>query len=138
MRPIALRLIFAGDAAGRDGDLARAEVEAERQHLADVLDARLLVRRLVEAAAQRTTEGDQLQVVAAEQMAELAPAGFRQAVGRQVAGRVHLDAGDAEPAGLGQRARNGRPSDSRRTPILRRFMAIPDILRPRSGAGWVK
>ena len=73
---------------------------AKRQHFADMLNARLLVLGGVEAAAQRTTESRQLQVVGTQHVAKLAPARFRQLIRRQVAGRVHLDAGDAHTAGL--------------------------------------
>jgi hypothetical protein len=41
--------------------------------------------------------------VSAEQMAELAPAGFRKGIRCQVADRVHLHSGDAEASGFRQR-----------------------------------
>jgi hypothetical protein len=89
-----------GDVSGlHDGD-ARAEVEGQRHDLADVFDARLLVLVFVQAVTQRTTQGRQLQVVGAEQVAELPAAGLAEGVGRQVADRVHLHAGDAEPGDL--------------------------------------
>src|SRR5262249_5579432 len=51
----------------------------------------------------------QLQVVGAEQVPELAPAGLQQVVGRQVAGGVHLDAAHAEALRLLQRPPQRQP-----------------------------
>src|SRR5262249_37797466 len=75
-----------------DGD-ARPQVVAEAHHAADVLDARLQVFRLVEPAAQWTSQCREVKVEGAEEIAKLAAAGLRQALGRQVADRIDLNSG---------------------------------------------
>lgn len=92
------------DGAGLHDDDARSQVETEGEDFLDVFEARLLILGRIKTAAQRTAERRQFQVVSAEQMAELAPAGLRQGVRRQIADRVHLHAGNAQPAGFRQRA----------------------------------
>ena len=62
-QPAARVLILAGNAAGLDDHYARPKVVAERQHFADMLNARLLIFGGVEAAAQRTTRRRQFQIV---------------------------------------------------------------------------
>ncbi len=103
-----------------------------------MLDPRLLVPGGVEAAAQRTSQGGQFQVVAAEQVAELAPAGVGEVVGGEVAGGIDLHAADAEPGCLGQGAAQGQ---------AQRFQADADLegthgssthSRAKTGRPWVK
>src|SRR5262249_45830810 len=111
--------------AGLHNGDARAEVEAEREHVTDVFDPRFLVFGDIKAAAQRAAQGGQLQVVGTQQVAHLAPARLRQRVRGQVSRGVHLDAGYAQALRLLQRAAEGESqrfeADTELDPVHGRF-----------------
>src|SRR5947208_451319 len=84
-----------------------------------MLDARLEIVWSIEAAPQRTEEGRQFQVVAAEKMLQLAPAGLRQLLGRQLPRRRQLDAARASPAQLIQAPAQRQPQGGKTYADLR-------------------
>jgi hypothetical protein len=89
-----------GNAARLHDRDPRPQLEAQCHDLPDAVDPLLEVGRIVESVSQRAAQRGQLEAVGAEQVLEFAAAGVGEPVGHQFAGRVHLEPGQPEPAGL--------------------------------------